>query len=150
MAGSSPPELSGTQVCESPRDGSVRCEAAAPASGHRVDSSEIRPALYDSTPNPPTNPSHRSSPPPRQEVFTYQAIEVVAAVGRKGIGVEGASEVFCRFSSRAVAIKTRRDKTPRGLVQIKRKKKKNGEELRRGGERTFLALEWIITVSRRF
>lgn len=148
MAGSSPPELSGTQVCESPRDGSARCEAAAPARSHRVDSSEIRPALYDSTPNPPTNPSHRSSPPPRQEVFTCQAIEVVAAVGKKGIGVEGASEVFCRFSSHAEAIKTRGDKTPRGLVQIKRKK--NGEELRRGGKRTFLALDWIITVSRRF
>lgn len=123
MAGSSPPELSGTQVCESPRDGSARCEAAAPARGHRGDSSEIRPALYDSTPNPPTNPSHRSSPPPRQEVFTCQAIEVVAAVGKEGIGVEEASEVFCRFSSRAEAIKTRRDKTPHGLVQIKRKKK---------------------------
>lgn len=70
-------------------------------------------------------------------------------MGKKGIGVEEASEVFCRFSSRAEAIKTRRDKTPHGLVQIKRRKK-NVEELRRGGKRTFLALEWIITVSRRF
>lgn len=55
--------------------------------------------------------------------------------GGEGIGVERAGEVFCRFSSRARVIKTRRDKNP--LWPRADKKKKKIAELGRGGREHF-------------
>lgn len=50
--------------------------------------------------------SHRSSPPPRQEVFTCQMIEVEGGPGWEQ------REQFCRFCSHLLVIKTLEDKNP--------------------------------------
>lgn len=64
--------------------------------------------------------SHRSSLPPRQEVFTCQTTDRGMETG------EGNTEQFCRFSSHLWAIETAKGKSPLSFTRIK---KTNGVEL---------------------